>query len=183
MRQRVLAGDTDEQVKQYIVARYGTYVLLKPPFNDETYLLWLGPLMLLLCAAGAATIYYYRNMRIAETAPLSEDENRRLAALIGDTEPKSRERTMLWFLFALLTFAVIAILLTPILKNAKAKAPARADYDMAVYRDQLREIDQEIETRPIGRGTGRCCKGRSSSPDAGCRGSRGKNIRKPAPAE
>jgi cytochrome c-type biogenesis protein CcmH len=89
VRQRILAGDTDEQVKRYIVARYGTYVLLKPPFDAETYFLWLGPLVLLLCAAGVATIYYYRHVLVAETKPLSEDENRRLAALIGDTKTKT----------------------------------------------------------------------------------------------
>jgi len=88
VRQRVLAGDTDGQVKQYIVARYGTYVLLKPPFNAETYVLWLAPLVLLLGAAGLATIYYRRTVRAAQTAPLSEDEKRRLAPLIRDTEAK-----------------------------------------------------------------------------------------------
>ena len=86
VRQRITAGDSDAQVKQYIVARYGNYVLLKPPFDAETYLLWLGPLVLLLGAAGAAALYYRRAARLAETAPLSAEENRRLAALIGDTE-------------------------------------------------------------------------------------------------
>lgn len=86
VRQRLLAGDTDAEVKQYIVARYGNYVLLKPPFNAETYLLWLGPLALLAAAAGAATFYYRRSVQFAETAPFSADENRRLAALLGDPE-------------------------------------------------------------------------------------------------
>jgi cytochrome c-type biogenesis protein CcmH len=86
VRQRVAAGDSDEQVKQYIVARYGNYVLLKPPFDAETYLLWLGPLVLLLCGAGAAALYYRRAAHLAETAPpLSEDERKRVAALIGDS--------------------------------------------------------------------------------------------------
>ncbi len=52
---------------------------------------------------------------------------------------------MLWVLFAFLTFAVIAILLVPLLKRAGGKVPTRADYDIAVYRDQLKEIEQEIE--------------------------------------
>jgi cytochrome c-type biogenesis protein CcmH len=86
VRQRITAGDSDAQVKQYIVARYGNYVLLKPPFDAETYLLWFGPLVLLLGGAAAATLYYRRAARVAKTAPLSADENRRLAALIGDTE-------------------------------------------------------------------------------------------------
>lgn len=90
VRQRLVAGDTDTEVKQYIVARYGDYVLLKPPFNAETYLLWLGPLVLLACAAAAATLYYRRAVQVAETAPLSADENRRLATLIGDAESEDR---------------------------------------------------------------------------------------------
>ena len=90
MRQRVLAGDTDAQVKRYIVARYGNYVLLKPPFDAETYLLWFGPLVLLLGGVGVAIIYYRRAALAGEAAPLSVDETRRLAALIGDTDSKSK---------------------------------------------------------------------------------------------
>src|ERR1700677_588207 len=47
VRQRLEAGDSDEQVKQYIVARYGDYVLLDPPFNKATFVLWTGPAFLL----------------------------------------------------------------------------------------------------------------------------------------
>jgi cytochrome c-type biogenesis protein CcmH len=90
VRQRITAGDSDEQVKTYIVARYGNYVLLKPPFDAETYLLWFGPLVLLLAGAATATIYYRRAARVAETVPLSEEENLRLAALIGDADSKSK---------------------------------------------------------------------------------------------
>lgn len=90
VRQRLLAGDSDEQVRQYMVARYGTYVLLKPPFNINTLFLWLGPFAFLACAAGAAATFYQRNAtRPAETSLLSPDESRRLAALIGDGRPNS----------------------------------------------------------------------------------------------
>ncbi len=43
VRQRIAAGDSDEQVKSYLVARYGDYILLRPPFKPVTYILWLGP--------------------------------------------------------------------------------------------------------------------------------------------
>lgn len=85
VRQRLLAGDSDDQVKQYVVARYGNYVLLKPPFDPETYLLWFGPL-LLLGAAGTAAVVFIRHHRMATPVPLSEEESRRLAALVGDKE-------------------------------------------------------------------------------------------------
>ncbi|MDE2184085.1 MAG: cytochrome c-type biogenesis protein CcmH [Alphaproteobacteria bacterium] len=87
VRKRLLAGDSDAQVKQYIVARYGTFVLMKPPFEAETLLLWLGP-ALVLAGAGAAAFFFYRS-RSAESLvppPLSDDEKIRLAALTPPTE-------------------------------------------------------------------------------------------------
>lgn len=87
VRKRVMAGDSNAEVKQYIVARYGNYVLLKPPFNPETYLLWFGPLLLLL-GAGAVAVIYIRQARTATpaAAPLSADEAARIAALMGDKD-------------------------------------------------------------------------------------------------
>jgi cytochrome c-type biogenesis protein CcmH len=91
VRQRVVAGDSDAQVKQYIVARYGNYVLLKPPFDAETYLLWFGPLVLLAGGVGVATVFYRRTARTSEAGPLSTEEHQRLAALMGDTDSKNKE--------------------------------------------------------------------------------------------
>ena len=54
VRQRLEKGDSDAQVKQYLIDRYGDYVLLDPPFKKGTLVLWLGPLFLLFCAFLAA---------------------------------------------------------------------------------------------------------------------------------
>lgn len=90
VRQRLLAGDSDEQVKQYMVSRYGTYVLLKPPFNLDTVFLWLGPLGFLVCAAGAAAVFYRRSALLPQEAgQFSADEKRRLAALTGEDSTKT----------------------------------------------------------------------------------------------
>jgi cytochrome c-type biogenesis protein CcmH len=86
VRQRLLEGDSDAQVKAYVVARYGNYVLLKPPFIVETYLLWLGPLVLLVSAAGMAVIFYRRPALPGASWPLTADEERRVANLVGDGE-------------------------------------------------------------------------------------------------
>lgn len=92
VRQRIMAGDSDEQVNQYIVARYGTYVLLKPPLNTETYALWFGPLALLLCAIGLAAIFYRRGTwRANDVQPLSAAEKRRLAVLLDDSRSPTKE--------------------------------------------------------------------------------------------
>lgn len=62
LRQRLEAGDTDQQAKDYLTARYGDYVLLTPPFRASTALLWLGPLIL-LGAAMSLTLAFYRRRR------------------------------------------------------------------------------------------------------------------------
>ena len=60
VRRRLVAGDTDQQVLNYIVARYGVFVLLNPPFEPMTWLLWLGPPALVL---GAGAILLLRVSR------------------------------------------------------------------------------------------------------------------------
>ena len=87
VRKRVLAGDSNEQVTQYIVARYGNYVLLKPPFDPETYLLWFAPLLLLVAGAGIA-FAFYRSTPATAPEPMSAEDAARLAILIGDGEGK-----------------------------------------------------------------------------------------------
>ena len=93
VRQRVTAGDTDQQVKQFLVDRYGDYVLLRPPFKASTLVLWLGPLVLLVGALAAAVGFYRRRdgaaAATAAARPLSDDEKRRLDALLADDADKT----------------------------------------------------------------------------------------------
>ena len=82
LRQRLVAGDSDDQAKQFLVDRYGDYVLLRPPFKGTTLLLWGGPLLLLLGAALAARGVFRHKPQAP--APLSEDEKARLDRLLKD---------------------------------------------------------------------------------------------------
>lgn len=61
VRQRLQAGDSDDQVKQFLVDRYGDYILLKPPFKSATLVLWLGPLLLLAVSFGLAFTVFKKN--------------------------------------------------------------------------------------------------------------------------
>ncbi len=83
VRERVAAGDTDDEVRAYIVARYGDWVLLKPPFKAKTYLLWFGPFLLIL-AGGIGVWLYYRRREQLTISPLSAEEETQLAALLDD---------------------------------------------------------------------------------------------------
>lgn len=86
VRERLKANDTDQQVRDYIVARYGDFVLLKPPFNAETLVLWLTPLLVLLGGiwlARRATFKSTENAAAAPAgAPLSAQEMARLEQIL-----------------------------------------------------------------------------------------------------
>jgi cytochrome c-type biogenesis protein CcmH len=83
VRDRLSAGDSNDQVFAFMVARYGDYVLLKPPFKAGTLVLWLGAPLLLLVAGGALLVAARRRHRAGLVAPqpLSDEERRRLDAL------------------------------------------------------------------------------------------------------
>jgi cytochrome c-type biogenesis protein CcmH len=83
VRERLTAGDSDAQVLDYMVARYGEFVLLKPRFELHTLLLWgLPPLALIAGAAGLFVAMRRRRAVSAEPAALSAAELRRLATLV-----------------------------------------------------------------------------------------------------
>ncbi len=56
IRARIAAGDSDAQVEQYLVARYGDFILMKPPLKPQTYALWFAPLVILLIGGGVAAL-------------------------------------------------------------------------------------------------------------------------------
>ena len=90
LRQRILAGDTNTQAIQYIVNRYGQFVLLRPPVEPATYVLWYGPGILLVLAAFGTVIWLRRRAHtdVATATPkLTEAEQQRLDHLLRETEP------------------------------------------------------------------------------------------------
>jgi cytochrome c-type biogenesis protein CcmH len=78
--ERIRMGESDEEVVAFLVARYGDFVLYRPPFRAETWLLWLGPFILLIAAA-VIVIRIAAGRRAAEPPPLCEEERQRLHEL------------------------------------------------------------------------------------------------------
>ena len=83
VRERIKGGDSNDQVVAYVRARYGDFVLLRPPFDIATLLLWGGPLLILLLG-GVAIARFYHSRDENAAPPLSAEERRRLAAVLGE---------------------------------------------------------------------------------------------------
>jgi cytochrome c-type biogenesis protein CcmH len=88
VRERLLSGDSNDQVTGYMVSRYGDFVLLNPPFKVATYALWFGPLLIISFGLLAVFAFYRRcdSSGVVEATPvaLSDEESRRLKALMTD---------------------------------------------------------------------------------------------------
>ncbi len=86
VRERLKTGDSDQAVLDYVTARYGDFARLKPPFQPNTWLLWLAPLAMVIAAAAAvAWRLAGRGRRTTDTAqqPLSAEERARLDTVLG----------------------------------------------------------------------------------------------------
>lgn len=85
VREKISAGKTDSEVVDFVVARYGQYVLLRPRFDAVTAILWIGPFAILLL--GALGIYLsWRQRRTQELFLLSDEEEARLEKLLKDSD-------------------------------------------------------------------------------------------------
>jgi cytochrome c-type biogenesis protein CcmH len=82
-------GENDRQVIDFLVSRYGDFVLYKPPVKPSTYLLWYGPFVLLALGVTVVVINIRRRGRQSETT-FSKEEQARIAALLGDEQDGER---------------------------------------------------------------------------------------------
>ena len=98
VRERLVAGDSNDQVKEYLQQRYGDYILLTPPVKKSTYILWFAPFLFLI--AGGAGYYVFLRRR-AQTPPqdiaaaedlLSDAEQKALAEFLSSDAQSDKKR-------------------------------------------------------------------------------------------
>jgi len=83
VREQIAAGKSDAQVRDYVVERYGNFVLLKPPVEGDTLLLWVGPFAVLLLGAAGLILWQRRRPAASGDAPLTAAERAELDRLSG----------------------------------------------------------------------------------------------------
>jgi cytochrome c-type biogenesis protein CcmH len=91
VRQRLAKGDSEDEVRRFMVERYGDFVLYRPPFQATTLALWLGPFALLVVGLWVARrIIVARRAHVPLAPSLTSEEQARLQALIGKQEHGTR---------------------------------------------------------------------------------------------
>jgi cytochrome c-type biogenesis protein CcmH len=84
VRERLVAGDSDSQIRDFLVQRYGAFILLKPPFETGTLLLWGTPFLVLILGGAAILVAARRGKRERDPAvPLSAEEKKRLDEVLA----------------------------------------------------------------------------------------------------
>jgi cytochrome c-type biogenesis protein CcmH len=84
VRERVAAGDSNEQVLAFVTQRYGDFVRLTPPLNASTIVLWASPALVLAAGVIAVIAFYRRRQTVTSPPPLTEEERARLARLSAE---------------------------------------------------------------------------------------------------
>jgi cytochrome c-type biogenesis protein CcmH len=87
IREQMAAGKSDQEIRDYLVARYGDFVLFDPPFKASTYALWIGPFAILVFAAAGVAIFFRRRAQDpARVAALDPEEQSRVARLLNERD-------------------------------------------------------------------------------------------------
>jgi cytochrome c-type biogenesis protein CcmH len=86
LRTLIKQGKSDAEIREFMVSRYGDFVLYRPPVKPMTWLLWGGPFLLMIIAVAVLLVYLRRRSRVVGQGQLSEDEASRAEALLREGE-------------------------------------------------------------------------------------------------
>jgi len=82
IREQLIANKSNQEITDFLVARYGDFVLYRPPMKPTTMLLWFGPFIFLLIGTGALIIYLRKRRKLLEETPLSEEQLKQAEELL-----------------------------------------------------------------------------------------------------
>jgi cytochrome c-type biogenesis protein CcmH len=88
IRTLIKEGKSDDQIRDFMVERYGDFVLYRPPVKPTTWLLWIGPFIILLIGIAGLLTYLRRRNNAVSNIALSDDDNKRIDALLNNKNGK-----------------------------------------------------------------------------------------------
>jgi cytochrome c-type biogenesis protein CcmH len=88
IRTLIKEGKSDDQIRNFMVERYGDFVLYRPPVKPITWLLWIGPFIILLIGIAVLFTYLRRRNSAVTTIALSDDDNKRIDTLLNGKDEK-----------------------------------------------------------------------------------------------
>jgi cytochrome c-type biogenesis protein CcmH len=88
VRRLIRENKTDPEIKEYLVSRYGDFVLYRPPVKPTTWLLWFGPFVLLAGGVVALIVFLRRRGQLTAALPLSTEEKARADLILKEKDPK-----------------------------------------------------------------------------------------------
>ena len=91
INEQIGQGRSDAEIVDFMVQRYGDFVLYKPPVKATTLVLWFGPLVLLLLGGGILLHHLRERRKVAGSLPLSDEDRRIAARLLGEARENARE--------------------------------------------------------------------------------------------
>lgn len=113
VRNLIVAGKSDKEIIDFLVARYGDYVLYDPPFKASTLLLWVGPFVVLAGGLVGLIVFLRRRTRqtVSTAEELGESEQITDDVLVSETQPKQipRGRWVLWLLLVLMPLGAVSV--------------------------------------------------------------------------
>tara|TARA_A100000164_G_scaffold376398_1_gene413376 strand:- start:626 stop:1102 length:477 start_codon:yes stop_codon:yes gene_type:complete len=83
VREQLVSGASDDEIYNFLIERYGDFVLLRPPVKATTYILWYGPLFIFFAGLVLSALFLIRRKRILPEEPLSHSEKQELSRLIS----------------------------------------------------------------------------------------------------
>jgi cytochrome c-type biogenesis protein CcmH len=88
VRRLIRENKTDQEIKDYLVTRYGDFVLYRPPVKPTTYLLWFGPFLLLTGGVAALIVFLRRRGQVTAASPLSNEDKKRADLILNEKDSK-----------------------------------------------------------------------------------------------
>ena len=86
VREQLVSGASDDEIYNFLIERYGDFVLLRPPVKATTYILWYGPLFIFFAGLSLSVLFLIRRKRVLPEEPLSPEEQEELSSLISGKE-------------------------------------------------------------------------------------------------